>query len=100
MCFWTHESKRNFLPGEDNMLGDQAYRYLTADEMKSLGDDSLPIDVTKDERIDSNKMVNGDTNMLPPQAIEDSISPQHQNYIEYPRKYITDKVDRHPINIG
>lgn len=32
------------------MLGDQSYRYLTADEMKSLGDDSLPFDVTKDER--------------------------------------------------
>lgn len=32
------------------MLGDQSYRYLTADEMKSLGDDSLPIDVTKDEK--------------------------------------------------
>lgn len=33
------------------MLGDQSYRYLTADEMKSLGDDSLPIDVTKDEKL-------------------------------------------------
>lgn len=33
------------------MLGDQSYKYLTADEMKSLGDDSLPIDVTKDERV-------------------------------------------------
>lgn len=37
------------------MLSDQPYRYLTVDEMKSLGDDSLPIDVTRDERIDSNK---------------------------------------------
>lgn len=36
--------------GEEAMLGDQSYRYLTADEMKSLGDDSLPIDVTKDEK--------------------------------------------------
>lgn len=34
------------------MLGDQSYRYLTVDEMKSLGDDSLPIDVTKDEKMD------------------------------------------------
>ncbi|KAF5279399.1 hypothetical protein FQA39_LY05509 [Lamprigera yunnana] len=91
--------------GEDALLGDQTYRYLTADEMKSLGDDSLPIDVTKDERIDSNRMVaSGDSNMLPPQAIEDTISPQHiqQNYIEYVRKYAPDNVDiaRHPINIG
>lgn len=37
------------------MLSDQPYRYLTVDEMKSLGDDSLPIDVTRDERIDSNR---------------------------------------------
>lgn len=35
---------------EDNITGDQSYRYLTADEMKSLGDDSLPIDVRHDER--------------------------------------------------
>ncbi|GFG34153.1 hypothetical protein Cfor_05598, partial [Coptotermes formosanus] len=41
--------------GEDTMLSDQPYRYLTVDEMKSLGDDSLPIDVTRDERIDSNR---------------------------------------------
>lgn len=87
------------------MLGDQSYRYLTADEMKSLGDDSLPIDVTRDERIDSNKMViSGDSNILPPQAIEDNISPQHinENYIEFARKYAPDNidVDRHPIHIG
>ncbi|KOB78843.1 Ankyrin 2, isoform AA, partial [Operophtera brumata] len=39
--------------GEDTILNDQPYRYLTADDMKSLGDDSLPIDVTKDERTES-----------------------------------------------
>ena len=40
-----------FFSAEDHMLGDQSsYKYLTADEMKSLGDDSLPFDVTKDER--------------------------------------------------
>lgn len=42
----------SFLTGDDTMLGDQSYRYLTVDEMKSLGDDSLPIDVTKDEKMD------------------------------------------------
>lgn len=91
--------------GEDTMLGDQTYRYLTADEMKSLGDDSLPIDVTRDERIDSNKMIQSvDSNVLPPQAIEDNISPQHinQSYFDFVRKYATDNVDinKHPINIG
>ena len=35
---------------DDHMLGDQAaYKFLTADEMKSLGDDSMRIDVTRDE---------------------------------------------------
>lgn len=43
--------------GEDTLLSEQPYRYLTVDEMKSLGDDSLPIDVTRDERIDSNREV-------------------------------------------
>lgn len=48
------------VPGEDTMLSDQPYRYLTVDEMKSLGDDSLPIDVTRDERIDSNRECMGE----------------------------------------
>lgn len=43
--------------GEDTLLSEQPYRYLTVDEMKSLGDDSLPIDVTRDERVDSNREV-------------------------------------------
>lgn len=92
-----------FISGEDAALGDQTYRYLTADEMKSLGDDSLPIDVTRDERMDSNKMII-DSNMLPPQHIEDSISPEHisGNYTEFIKKYTSDNIDinRHPINIG
>nr|CAI5853507.1 unnamed protein product [Callosobruchus analis] len=88
---------------EDTVLGDHTtYRYLTADEMKSLGDDSLPIDVTRDERIDSNRLpttANGE----PPQHIEDAISPEHvgRNYVEYVRK--CDNVDNigvHPVNIG
>ncbi|KAK9878033.1 hypothetical protein WA026_020661 [Henosepilachna vigintioctopunctata] len=90
--------------GEDTLLGDQTYRYLTADEMKSLGDDSLPIDVTRDERIDSNRMVGlDDLNAFPPRHIEDSISPEHihPNYVEYIKKS-SDNVDisKHPLNIG
>ncbi|XP_050292765.1 ankyrin-3-like isoform X2 [Anthonomus grandis grandis] len=90
---------------EDATLGDQTYRYLTADEMKSLGDDSLPIDVTRDERMDSNKMANSiDSNMFAAQHFEDSISPEHvsRNYTEYIKKYTPDNIDvnRHPINIG
>lgn len=92
-----------FVLGEDTVLGDHTYRYLTADEMKSLGDDSLPIDVTRDERIDSNRIAS-ESNMLPPQHIEDTVSPEHvsQNYVEYIKKYAPDNVDisKHPVNIG
>ncbi|XP_012159402.1 ankyrin-2 isoform X2 [Ceratitis capitata] len=52
-----YQGETYFMSSEDNMLSDQPYRYLTVDEMKSLGDDSLPIDVTRDERIDSNRMM-------------------------------------------
>ncbi len=38
------------IPGEENLLGEHSYKYLTVDEMKSLGDDSMPIDVTHDEK--------------------------------------------------
>ncbi|XP_043269059.1 ankyrin-2-like isoform X2 [Venturia canescens] len=35
----------------DGLVNEQPYRYLTADLMKSLRDDSLPIDVTRDDPI-------------------------------------------------
>ncbi|XP_047369829.1 ankyrin-2-like [Vespa velutina] len=35
----------------DALISEQPYKYLTADLMKSLRDDSLPIDVTKDDPI-------------------------------------------------
>ncbi|XP_046392833.1 ankyrin-3 isoform X28 [Ischnura elegans] len=85
--------------GEDTMLSDQPYRYLTVDEMKSLGDDSLPIDVTRDERGDSNR-----DSMAPPTAMEDSISPQHskEHYSQFSSSYAPDNVDiaRHPVHVG
>ena len=43
-------SRDNLFTGEENMLGESSYKYLTVDEMKSLGDDSMPIDVTHDEK--------------------------------------------------
>ncbi|XP_070500217.1 ankyrin-2-like isoform X3 [Chironomus tepperi] len=98
--------------GEDTALSDQPYRYLTVDEMKSLGDDSLPIDVTRDERVD-NKMITSieSTTAKPPQALEDSISPQHisMQQTEAPvGKSVTDYavtsdnivIDRHPQHVG
>lgn len=87
-------------------MSDQPYRYLTVDEMKSLGDDSLPIDVTRDERVD-NKMIQS-TESRPPQALEDSISPQHVSIVHNEQKDITDfavaadniVIDRHPQHVG
>ena len=39
-----------FVAGEENLLGEPSYKYLTADEMRGLGDDSMAIDVTHDEK--------------------------------------------------
>ena len=39
--------------GEDGVMGDQSYRYLTVDEMKSLGDDSMPMDGMGEDRRNS-----------------------------------------------
>lgn len=37
--------------GDDPILGDQQqYKYMTVDDMKSLGDDSMRMDVTRDEK--------------------------------------------------
>jgi hypothetical protein len=42
----------------------QHYRYMTVDDMKSLGDDSLQIDVTRDERAESNRVSMGNYCLL------------------------------------
>lgn len=97
--------------GEDTALSDQPYRYLTVDEMKSLGDDSLPIDVTRDERADNKMMTSTESAMassMPPQALEDSISPQHITMQQTSGRTVTDYavaadnivIDRHPQHIG
>lgn len=45
-------SKEKFrFSGSDALISEQPYRYLTADLMKSLRDDSLPIDVTRDDPV-------------------------------------------------
>jgi len=43
---------RNFSASvSDTLMGEQPYRYLTVDLMKNLRDDSLPIDVTRDDPV-------------------------------------------------
>lgn len=49
-------SQLSFSLGEDPLLGDQQqYRYMTADDMKSFGDDSMRMDVTSDEKSEHNR---------------------------------------------
>lgn len=91
--------------GGDDANTDHPYRYLTVDEMKSLGDDSLPIDVTRDERIDSNRMAaSSDSGNMNLSQHEDSITPQHvtQTHAALDGKYAIDniKIERHPEQIG
>lgn len=92
--------------GGDDANTDHPYRYLTVDEMKSLGDDSLPIDVTRDERVDSNRMAaSTDSGNLNGSQFEESIiTPQHvtQTHAALDGKYAIDniKIERHPEQIG
>lgn len=92
--------------GGDDANTDHPYRYLTVDEMKSLGDDSLPIDVTRDERVDSNRMAaSTDSGNLNGSQFEESIiTPQHvtQTHTALDGKYAIDniKIERHPEQIG
>lgn len=84
--------------GEDPMLSDQQqYRYMTVDDMKSLGDDSLKIDVTRDERGDSHRDSIAPSNEL-------IISPHHlkENYAAKSTTSIPDNVDigRSPVHVG
>jgi ankyrin len=102
-----NKSTPHCYPGEDTNLSDQPYRYLTVDEMKSLGDDSLPIDVTRDERMDSNKMIqSSDSATMPPTAIEDSISPQHVSLQQMGGRSVVDyhadnvNIEKHPQHVG
>ena len=67
------------------MLGDHSYKYLTADEMKSLGDDSMPIDVTHDEKHQKN----------------DNTLPQQQNNVQQVRCFFKGKLEvKLMIDIG
>ncbi|XP_070384944.1 uncharacterized protein [Dermacentor albipictus] len=90
---------------EDNMLGDQSFRYLTADEMKSLGDDSLPIDVTRDERITESIHITREPGHAAPLTQEEErLSPTQAHTTEavFVGNYAPDNVDlsRTPIHAG
>ncbi|GFR01363.1 ankyrin-3 [Trichonephila clavata] len=93
---------QNFQMSEEAMLGDQSYGYLTADEMKSLGDDSLPIDVTKDEK--HHDIMHSVKQFGAPMVEEDKLSPQHVTPVEsgFSEKFSPDNIDlaRVPVHAG
>ncbi|CAG2053706.1 unnamed protein product [Timema podura] len=85
------------------MLSDQQqYRYMTVDDMKSLGDDSMQIDVTSDERgLETNRH-----SMAPSTGTGDIVLHPHyikDNYTHLSTaNHLPDNVDinRSPINVG
>ena len=75
--------------GEENLLGEPSYKYLTADEMRGLGDDSMAIDVTHDEK--QRAEVDGSA-PLPPSSVSatmvsererESVSESHLNPVSF-----------------
>ncbi|PSN43662.1 Ankyrin-3 [Blattella germanica] len=87
--------------GEDPLVSDQQhYRYMTVDDMKSLGDDSLQIDVTRDERAESNRI-----SMAPSLGVSDlMLGPTHvrEQYAQSSSNHAPDNVDlyRQPVHVG
>lgn len=51
--FIKHDNNILFSVEDPIMSDTQQYRYMTVDDMKSLGDDSMKLDVTNDERHES-----------------------------------------------
>ncbi|XP_021936517.1 ankyrin-3-like isoform X3 [Zootermopsis nevadensis] len=84
---------------EDPLMNDhQHYRYMTVDDMKSLGDDSLQIDVTRDERAESNRV-----SMDPSLGVSDlMLSQTKEHYQTLASNNASDNVDlyRQPIHVG
>ncbi|XP_068992976.1 ankyrin-3 isoform X19 [Neodiprion pinetum] len=78
---------------EDPMLSDQQqYRYMTVDDMKSMGDDSMRLNVTDDERDNRHSGAPTITEMITKESYHRSNAANHK----------PDNVDinRHPIHVG
>ncbi|XP_026820178.1 ankyrin-2-like isoform X3 [Rhopalosiphum maidis] len=76
---------------EETMINEQSYRYLTGEEMKGFGDESAPIDVTRDERCD--------VNTVPPTSIDEAISPQTV-YDSYSGPVDNVEIVKYPPHVG
>ncbi|KAJ8977878.1 hypothetical protein NQ317_016148 [Molorchus minor] len=85
---------------DDPLSGDkQQYTYMTVDDMKSLGDDSMRLDVTNDEKSEYNR------NSIAPSQVSNEliITPQHmKEYYATSGYSAPDNVDinRQPITAG
>ncbi|CAG9856109.1 unnamed protein product [Phyllotreta striolata] len=84
---------------DDPLLDQQQYKYMTVDDMKSFGDDSMRMDVTNDEKSEYNR------NSIAPSHLSNDliITPQHVREYYAANSYSApDNVDinRQPITVG
>ncbi|XP_050296421.1 ankyrin-3-like isoform X1 [Anthonomus grandis grandis] len=80
---------------DDPILGDQQqYKYMTVDDMKSLGDDSMRMDVTHDEKSEYNR------NSMAPSYISSELIIQPQHAKEYYSQPDNVDINRQPVTAG
>ncbi|KAL1518232.1 hypothetical protein ABEB36_001888 [Hypothenemus hampei] len=81
--------------GEDPILGDQQqYKYMTVDDMKSLGDDSMRMDVTHDEKSEYNR------NSMAPSHVSGELIVQPQHLKELNSQLDNVDINRQPVTAG
>ncbi|XP_065160043.1 ankyrin-3-like isoform X3 [Atheta coriaria] len=86
----------------DDLMGDQQqYKYMTVDDMKSLGDDSMRLDVTNDEKHDMRNSVahsyNSDYIIAPQHIKEMYTAANHAATYQTPDNI---DINRQPITVG
>ncbi|XP_030749087.1 ankyrin-3-like isoform X3 [Sitophilus oryzae] len=80
--------------GDDPLLGDQAqYKYMTVDDMKSLGDDSR-MDVTHDEKSEYNR------NSVAPSQVSNELIIHSHNVKELYSQLDNVDINRQPVTAG
>ncbi|XP_058801309.1 titin homolog isoform X2 [Phymastichus coffea] len=78
---------------EDPMLSDQQqYRYMTGDDMKSMGDDSMRVNVTDDERDNRHSGAPTITEMITKESYNRQNAANH--------KPDNVNIHRHPVHVG
>ncbi|XP_066256212.1 ankyrin-3-like isoform X3 [Euwallacea similis] len=97
---------------DDPLLGDQQqYKYMTVDDMKSLGDDSMRMDVTHDEKGEYNRnslgkrseaslMPNHNFGLAAPSHVSSELIIQPQHVKEYHSQPDNVDINRQPVTAG